>query len=68
MATVAIAAKYVKDRNEFERMLGLYQNGYRSVFRANVMFRWKNTGVTLKELTKEMRRMYHILKTNLQSQ
>ena len=62
MATVAIASKYVKDRNEFERMLGLHQNGYRSVFRANVMFRWKSTGVTLKELTKELRRMYHILK------
>lgn len=68
VAAVGVAAEFVSDRTDFERLTGLYAHGYPSQFRSDLMhWGWgrrpeKRERISLSAYRREIRWLFHQLK------
>ncbi len=73
VAAVTIAAKYSRDIKEFERIAGLYENGYPSQIRADLMYHgWRNlrkwATIKFSDYRRELRWLYRQINAVLNGQ
>jgi hypothetical protein len=62
VATVAHVAKFAEDRDEFERICGLYGSGYKSLIRSTLHAYASQRELGLSPLRRGLRLMYHHLR------
>jgi hypothetical protein len=64
VAAIWLAASEAADRKEYERLLGLYESGYKSPLRSSVMRDFsaaRDRGLSMSEWRRTLRRVYDIL-------